>query len=248
VTDTHAHLDACAEPAVVLVQRAREAGVRRIVTIGTGIESCRAALGIAEANEGVSAALGVDPHHAAADDATRLDELRELLGHPRAVAVGETGLDQHHRFASLADQRRLFEAQLALAEELGKPVVVHSRDAEEETAAALEPFTGTVVLHCFSSPGLLPTALERSYYVSFAGNVTYPKAADLRDAAAAVPADRLLVETDAPYLAPQPVRGRPNEPAHVRHTLAAVADLRGIAPETLEAETDDNAARAFGWA
>ena len=121
---------------------------------------------------------------------------------------------------SLAEQRALLDDQLALAEELGLPVVIHSREAETETAAALEPFRGTVVLHCFSSPRLLETALERGYFVSFAGNVTYPKADDLRAAAARVPADRILAETDAPYLAPQPVRGRRNEPAHVVHTLA----------------------------
>jgi TatD DNase family protein len=241
VTDSHAHLDACEEPADVLVERARAAGVTRVVTIGTGIDSCRAALAISEAHDEVYAALGVDPHRAAAQDARRLDELRELLAHPKAVAV-----DTVRRFASLTDQRRLFDAQLALADELALPVVIHSREAEAETADALGGFRGRVILHCFSSPGLLPVALERGYYVSFAGNATYPKATELRETAAAVPRDRILVETDSPYLSPQPVRGRPNEPAHVVHTVAALAEARGEEPELLARATHENAAAAFG--
>ncbi len=246
MTDSHAHLDACEEPADVLVERARAEGVTRVVTIGTGIDSCRAALAISEAHDEVYAALGIDPHRAAEPDAHRLDELRELLAHPKAVAVGETGLDTVRRFASLADQRRLFDAQLALADELSLPVVIHSREAEAETADALEGFRGNVILHCFSSPGLLPVALERGYYVSFAGNATYPKATELREAAAAVPRDRILVETDSPYLSPQPVRGKRNEPAHVVHTVAALAEARGEEPELLARTTHDNASAAFG--
>ena len=137
------------------------------------------------------------------------------------------------------------DAQLGLADELDLPVVIHSREADEETAIALAPFRGTVVLHCFSSPGLLPTALERGYYVSFAGNVTYPGAHDLREAAAAVPADRLLVETDSTYLAPQPLRGRPNEPAHVAVIVDELAAARGEDPGELGRRTHDNAAAAF---
>jgi TatD DNase family protein len=245
VTDSHAHLDACADPPEQVIERARAAGVRRIVTIGTGIDSCRRALAIAEQEDGVFAALGVDPHQASGPEAGRLAELEELLDHERAVAVGETGLDNFHQHAELRDQRRLFEAQLELAERLGKPVVIHSRDADTETAAALVGFEGTVVLHCFSSPALLRPALERGYYVSFAGNVTYPKAADLREAAAEVPADRLLAETDSPYLAPQPLRGRRNEPAHVVHTVAVLADVRGEDVGDLSARLDANAGAAF---
>jgi TatD DNase family protein len=245
VTDSHAHLDACEEPVSELVERAHAAGVTRIVTIGTGIESCRAALVLAEQNQGVYAALGIDPHRAATTDAERLDELRELLAHPKAVAVGEAGLDNMRQFASAAEQRRLFEAELALADELELPVVVHSREAAADTAEALSSFPGTVILHCFSSPDLLAPALERGYYVSFAGNATYPKAAELREAAAAVPGDRILVETDSPYLSPQPVRGRRNEPAHVVHTIATLAEVRGEAPGTLAALTHANASAAF---
>jgi TatD DNase family protein len=245
VIDTHAHLDASADGAAAVIERARAEGVTRIVAIGSGIESCRHALTLAEQNDGVYAALGIHPHQAAGEEAARLPELTELLGHERAVAVGETGLDFFRDYAPHAEQLALFERQLELAGDLGKPVVVHSRAADGETARALERFGGTVVLHCFSSPELLPVALERGYYVSFAGNVTYPKAEDLRAAAAAVPADRILAETDTPYLAPQPVRGRENEPANVVHTLAVLADARGEEPEELEARIEANAATAF---
>jgi TatD DNase family protein len=245
VIDTHAHLDACAEPPDLLVARAREAGVRRILAVATGLDSGRHALELAARHDGVFAVLGVHPHHTAGPDASRLDELRELLESEGAVAVGEIGLDFYRDYAPRDRQRALFRAQLELAEELGKPVVVHTRAAEEETAALLEDYRGTVVLHCFTSPALLPVALERRYYVSFAGNVTYPKATELREAVAAVPADRILAETDAPYLAPQPRRGRPNEPANVVHTLATLAEVRGDDPTELERQIDANAAAAF---
>jgi len=244
VTDSHAHLDACEEPGAV-VERAAAAGVTRIVTIGTGIESCRAALALADEHDGVFAALGIDPHQAATKEAARLDHLRELLSHSKAVAVGETGLDNVKLYATPSEQRRLFDAQLALASGLDLPVVVHSREAAADTASALEGFVGPVILHCFSSPDLLPAALERGYYVSFAGNVTYPKAGDLRAAAAEVPQNRILVETDSPYLSPQPVRGRPNEPAHVVHTVAALALVRGEEQDELATATHANAAAAF---
>jgi len=246
VIDTHAHLDACAEPADDLVSRAREAGVRRIVSVGTGIDSCRETLEIAARHEGVFAALGIHPHEAGEPDADRLGELRELLADKRAVAVGETGLDFYRDYAPHDRQRELFERQLELAAELGKTVVVHTRAASDETAAALAPFGGTVVLHCFSAPELLGVALDRGYYVSFAGNVTYPKAEELRDAARAVPSERLLAETDSPYLAPQPRRGRPNEPANLVHTVAALAEARGEDTAELAAQIEANASAAFG--
>ena len=245
MTDTHAHLDACAEPAEALVARARAAGVERIVSVGSGLDSCRTTLAIAAREHGVFAALGIHPHQAGDDDAGRLDELRELLGDERAVAVGETGLDFYRDYAPHDRQRELFARQVELAAELGKAVVVHTRAASDETAEALEGFEGTVVLHCFSAPELLPVALERGYYVSFAGNVTFPNASELRVAASQVPADRILAETDSPYLAPRPVRGRPNEPAHVMHTLAALAGARGEDPAELEARIEANASAAF---
>ena len=243
--DTHAHLDACADRPAALLRRARDAGVERVITIGTGIESSRAAVALADRHDEVYAVLGIDPHQAGSADAARLDELRELFTSERAVAVGETGLDFFRDHAPRDRQRALFEGQLALAAELGKPVVIHNRDADRDTADVLAAFDGTVVLHCFSSPGLLEPALERGYYVSFAGNVTYPKADALRAAAKRVPPDRILAETDSPYLAPQPRRGRPNEPAHVVHTVAALAKARGEDPNELGERIDANATAAF---
>jgi TatD DNase family protein len=246
VIDTHAHLEACADPPNEVVERARAAGVRRILAVGSTIETCRGTLASAEAEDGVFAILGIHPHEAEREGG-RLDELRGLLDHPRAVAVGETGLDFYRDRAPRDRQLEVFQAELDLAAELGKAVVIHTRAADDDTAEALAGFPGTVVLHCFSSPALLPVALERGYYVSFAGNVSFPNASELRLAATQVPADRLLAETDSPYLAPQPVRGRPNEPAYVMHTLAALAAARGVAkPAELEAQIEANAAAAFG--
>jgi TatD DNase family protein len=241
VIDTHAHLDALEDPAGA-VARARAAGVERIVSIGTGLASTRATLAIAEAEPGVAVAAGVHPHQAA--DGEPVDRLLD----DRIVAVGEIGLDYFRDYAPRDEQRRVFTAQLRLAAEHGKPVIVHSRAADDETAELLAEFGGTVVLHCFSSPELLPVALDRGYYVSFAGNVTYPKAADLREAARAVPAERILAETDSPYLAPQPVRGKRNEPAYVVHTVASLAEARGEDPAELGRRIDENAAAAFGLA
>jgi TatD DNase family protein len=244
--DTHAHLDGCEEPAAFLVERARAVGVSRIVTVGTGIASCRAAVAIAAAEQGVSAAVGIDPHQAGGPEATRLEDLADLLEHPCVVAVGETGLDYFHDLAPREAQRALFDRQLEVAASSGLPVVIHTRDADADTAAALAPFPGTVILHCFSAPGLLQTAIERRYYVSFAGNVTYPKAVALREAAATVPADRILAETDSPFLSPQPLRGKRNEPANVLHTLAVLAQARAEEVGTLENLIDRNASAAFG--
>jgi TatD DNase family protein len=245
VIDTHAHLDGCEEPPEALLARAREAGVERVITVGSGIDSCRAALAIAGGERGVFAALGIHPHQAGGPEAGRLSELAELLGHERAVAVGETGLDFYRDWAPPDRQRSLFAAQLELAGEVGKPVVIHNRDADSETAAGLAGFDGTVILHCFSSPALLDVALERGYYLSFAGNVTYSSAEELREAARRVPADRILAETDSPYLAPVPRRGRPNEPANVVHTVAALAQTRGEDAAELAARIDVNATAAF---
>jgi TatD DNase family protein len=244
VIDTHAHLDALDDPDAA-VARAAAAGVDRILTVGTTVGGCRTALELADAHAGVFAILGIHPHEAASDG-DRLDELEPLLRHAKAVAVGETGLDFYRNISPPDRQRTVFEAELALADRLGKPVVVHTRAADADTLDVLESFGGTVVMHCFSSAALLPAALERGYYVSFAGNVTYPNASELRLAASRVPADRLLAETDSPYLAPQPVRGRPNEPAHVLHTLAGLAAARGEDQTELEARIDANATAAFG--
>ncbi len=244
--DTHAHLDALADDPADVVARAREAGVARILTVGTDPAGCRRALALAEEHEGVFAILGIHPHEAGTVEPAAVQEVRRLQAHPKAVAVGEIGLDHFRDYAPHDAQRRLFDAQLALAAEIGKPVVIHTRAADDDTRDALAGFEGTVVLHCFSSPHLLPLALERRWYVSFAGNATFPKATDLRLAATQVPADRILAETDSPDLAPQPVRGRPNEPAYVVHTLAALAAARGEEPAELEGRIERNAAECFG--
>ena len=243
--DTHAHLDAL-DDADGAVSRAWEAGVTRILTVGTTVGGCRTALDIAERHDGVFAILGLHPHEAGSADDRAVASVAELLQHPRAAAVGETGLDYFRDYAPRPLQRRLFEQLLGVAAGSGKPVVVHTRAADDDTLDVLADFDGPVVLHCFSSSGLLSAALERGYYVSFAGNVSYPKAAELRIAAARIPADRLLAETDSPYLSPQPVRGRPNEPANVVHTLAALADARDEDASELEARIDANATAVFG--
>ena len=244
--DTHAHLDACADPPETVLERARTAGVTRVVTVATAVEAGLDAIRLAADQTGVFVAAGVHPHEAEGPDAGRLDELRELLGDERVVAVGETGLDFFRDYADRGAQRRLFESHLGLASELQLPVVIHSRAAATETSELLAGFEGDVVLHCFSEPDLLPAALDRGYYLSFAGNVTYPRAEDLRQAAALVSDDRLLAETDCPYLSPQPVRGNPCEPAFVMHTLDELARVRRAPADELASRIDANATRVFG--
>jgi TatD DNase family protein len=243
VIDTHAHLG---EDADEVLTRARAAGVDRVVVVATTVAGARAALALAEAQEGVRVSLGIHPHEAGSATQADVEELRALLRHPKAVAVGETGLDHFRDYAPRGAQRWLFEAQLELAAESGKPVVIHTRAADDDTLELLSAHEGAVVLHCFSSPPLLGEASSRGWYVSFAGNVTYKNAYDLRLAARAVAADRLLAETDSPYLAPQPVRGRRNEPAFVVHTYAALAEARGIELTALVAQIDANADSVFG--
>jgi TatD DNase family protein len=243
--DAHAHLDACEPSAEELIRRARAAGVETVISVGTNIDSCRETVAIAERYEEVFAILGVHPLEAGGADAGRLDELEALLASARAVALGEIGLDYFRDRAPRPAQRELLNAQLELAVRLGKPVVIHTREADDDTAAALDGFPGTIVLHCFSSPALLDWALGRDCFISFAGNVTYPSAGELREAARLVPPERLLVESDCPFLAPQPERGRPNEPAFIAHTLAALAELLAEPLAELAARTAANARAAF---
>jgi TatD DNase family protein len=247
--DSHTHLDLCEGSEAELVERAVAAGVRRLLTVGTDGASCRKALAAAEAFPQVWAAVGRHPNYATGFDAADLAELKALAAHPRCAAIGETGLDFYRDYAPRADQERAFSAQIALARATGKPLVIHSRAAEADTLAQLaaEAQGVSVVMHCFSMPDRLEECLERGYAISFAGNVTYKSAGDLAQAAARVPDERLLVETDAPYLTPQPVRKHRNEPAFVAHTLAFLADLRGVAPAELGAVVEGTAARVFGW-
>jgi TatD DNase family protein len=244
VIDTHAHLDALDEPADA-VARAREAGVTRIISIGIDPGSWRNTLAIADEHEGVYVVAGLHPHEATADFDLR--ELKPVLDLPKVVGVGETGLDYYRDYAPRDAQAALFVAQLELAKERKLPVVIHNRAADEDTLSILKHrFDGTVVLHCFSSTGLLGPALEHGWYVSFAGNATYKNAEELRQAARAVPAHLILAETDCPYLAPEPVRGKTNEPAYVAHTVAALAEARGETAAELGLQIDANASAAFG--
>jgi TatD DNase family protein len=249
VVDTHCHLDACAAPEDELVERARAAGVERIATVGTDPDSIERALAAALAHGEVSAIVGRHPHAAEGFGQAELEEVERAAGDPCVRAIGETGLDYYRDLAPRDDQRRAFEAQLELARRLGLPVAIHTRAAEEDTFAILREHARdvTVILHCFSSPGRLAECVELGYLCSFAGNVTYPNATELQAAARDVPPELLLVETDSPYLAPQPVRGRANEPANVTLTARFVAEQRGVAYAELEQVVEDNAARVLRW-
>ena len=241
--DTHCHLDMCAEEAV------REHGLTRVATVGIDDESVERALEFAAEHDEVFAIVGRHPNSATGFEPGDLEPIRRAASHPKVVAIGETGLDYYRDYAPHDHQRRAFEAQIELARELGKPLVIHTRAAEDDTFAVLgDRAEGvTVVMHCFSAADRLDECVERGYMCSFAGNVTYPKATDLQDAATRVPDDLLLVETDAPFLAPQPVRGKQNAPANVVYTARRVAELRGASYEELERLVERNAARVFGW-
>jgi TatD DNase family protein len=232
------------------VAAAAEAGVEKIVTVGTNGESCRAALKAAEDFPQVYAAIGRHPNAATRFDDADLAELAALVAHPKCVAVGETGLDFYREGASRADQERAFRAQIGLARSVDKPLVIHTRDASDETLALLEAEARgvRVILHCFSMPERIDECLgHEDWWISFAGNVTYPKAEALRVAALRVPTNRLLVETDAPYLSPQAMRGKPNQPAHVAMTAQALAVERRVPYDELSAGIDASAAEVYGW-
>ena len=250
MVDTHCHLDHCEPSDAELVHRAREAGVERIATVGIDGPSIERALAAARAHAQVVAIVGRHPHETAGFADGDIEEVEAAAADPGARAIGETGLDYYRDRAPREDQLRAFVAQLELAARLGLPVAIHTRSAEDQTFAVLREHAGdlpAVILHCFSAPGRLEECVERGYLCSFAGNVTYPSARDLHAAARELPDELLLVETDAPYLSPQPVRGRPNEPANVTHTARHVAELRGVTYEDLERTVESNAARVLGW-
>ena len=255
--DSHAHIDGEEFDADrdEVVGRAREAGVRAILNVGTGDPnsgSLERAVWVAEKYEGVYAAAGVHPHDARLYDDAVEGRLADLLrGHTRVVALGEIGLDYHYEHSPREVQREVFARQLRLARGLSLPVIIHSREADAETLDILSAeYAGAPrggVMHCFGGgPALAEGALGLGFYISFAGNVTFKKADSLREVARSVPPERLLVETDCPYLAPVPHRGRRNEPAHVVATARFLADLRGVAPEELGRDTCDNFSRLFG--
>jgi TatD DNase family protein len=249
VIDSHTHLYLCEEPDAELVERAVAAGLTRMLTVGTNGASCRAALAAAEAFPQVFAAIGRHPNEARGFDGADLAELQALAAHPRCVAIGETGLDYYREDAPKEDQKRAFSAQIELARTTGTPLTIHTRNADDDTLAQLasEAAGLSVVIHCFSMPDRLEECVERGYMISFAGNVTYKSAADLAEAAREVPAERLLVETDAPYLTPQVVRKQRNQPAFVAHTAAFIAELRGVSTAELDSLVERNAERVFGW-
>jgi TatD DNase family protein len=249
VIDSHCHLDACEPPVADLIGRARAEGVTRIATVGTDGASIEHAIAAAEDHDEVVAIVGRHPHESTGFDGLAAEEIERAAAHPRVRAIGETGLDYYRDHAPRGDQRRAFEAQLELAARVGLPVVIHTRAAEDDTFAVLREHSDAVpavILHCFSAPARLEECVARGYVCSFAGNVTYPKATDLQDAARELPDELLLVETDSPYLAPQPVRGKPNEPANVTHTARFLAELRGVDYEELERIVEANAERVLG--
>jgi len=249
VIDSHTHLDSTPGTDAEIVAAAREAGVSRILTVGTGAESIRQARAAADAHDEVWFAAGHHPNHATGYGEQHTEELRELADHPRCLAIGETGLDFFRDAAPREDQERAFGAQIGLAREFGKPLVIHTRAAEDDTIATLarEAEGLEVILHCFSMPDRLDECLQHGLWISFAGNVTYPKARELAYAAERTPLDRILVETDAPYLTPQVVRKQRNQPAFVVHTARFIAERRAIAYEALEDAVHANSARLFGW-
>jgi len=256
VVDTHAHLGLCEPDDGELVAAAREAGLSRILTVGLGEDSNPGAVAAAEGHDEVFACVGRHPNGATGFDEAAAEAIEELCSRPGVVAVGETGLDFYRDRSDPEDQRRAFSAQIGIARRTGKPVVIHLRDRDGSEEAVTEAFNtlaeeaeGTdVILHCFSAgPDWVGQAAERGWYCSFAGNMTYPKAEPLREAAALVPSDRLLVETDSPFLAPQPVRGKPNQPANVVATAERLAEVRGVTYGELERTVEENASRVFGW-
>jgi TatD DNase family protein len=249
VIDSHTHLDSTPGSDAEIVAAASEAGVTRILTIGSDAESSRSAQAAAEAHEEVWFAVGHHPNHATGYSDRDTDELRELARHPRCAAIGETGLDYYRDTAPRADQERAFAAQIGLAHELAKPLVIHTRAADDDSIATLTRDARglDVILHCFSMPDRLDECLEQGWWISFAGNVTYPNARELAFAAERAPLDRILVETDAPYLTPQVVRKQRNQPAFVVHTARFIAERRGIAYDALEAAVHANSTRLFGW-
>jgi TatD DNase family protein len=253
--DSHTHLFLCEKPEDELVGAAREAGVGRMLNVGLGSESNPVVLAAAERHEGVYATAGCHPTCAGEFDRDLERAIAELAERDEVRAIGETGIDHYRETAGRAEQRRAFEAQIEIARSAGLPVVIHARDPEGETSATDEVFEildaradgVEVILHCFLAPWRVDDAIERGWHCSFSGIVTYPGSGDLRDAAAALPSELLLVETDAPYLAPQAVRGRPNEPAHVVETARAVAEVRGESYEQLDRLVEANAGSLFAW-
>ncbi len=254
--DSHTHLFLCERPEAEVVAAAAEAGVGRMLNVGLDAASNMSVIGAAERHESVFATVGCHPTEAAGFDDARAEEILRLATENEKVrAIGETGIDYYRETASRAEQHRAFEAQIDIARDLGLPIVIHARDPEGETEAVDDIFEildargdgVAVILHCFLAPWRVEDAIERGWFCSFSGIVTFPSAEELREAAAKLPDELVLVETDAPYLAPQPVRGKTNEPAHVVSTAEVVAEVRGVSYADLERTVEANARALFGW-
>ncbi len=257
--DSHAHLDSPRFDAdrQAVIERAKEAHVAVIVNVGTDLKSSQQAVGLAAEHDMIYAAVGMHPHHAKRLDGTALAGLRELAQHPKVVAVGEIGLDFYRDLSPRDVQQRAFRAQLAWAAKLGKPVIIHDRDAHKEVMSILadwatgqknSPLAGRMgVLHTFSGDSAMAEwAMDLGFYISISGPVTYRNARQLPKIVQSLPLDRLLVETDCPYLAPHPHRGKRNEPAYVRLVAERIATLRGIPLHSLAEATTANTRRLFG--
>jgi TatD DNase family protein len=252
LVDSHCHLDFpdFSDERDAVIARAVAAGVRRMVTISTRVRRFPSILEIAESHEEVYCSVGTHPHNAAEESDVTTEELVQLSRHPKVVAIGEAGLDYFYDRAPRDAQATGFRRHIAAARETGLPLVIHSRDADADMAAILEDETGKgafpFILHCFSSGrGLAETGVKLGGYVSFSGILTFKKSDELREIARNVPRDRLLVETDAPYLAPQPFRGKRNEPAYVAYTALVLAETIGVEAGELSAITTDNFFRLF---
>ncbi len=252
LVDSHCHLDFpdFGPELDAVVQRARSAGVGTMLTIGTRLSKFDGVRAIAERYEDIWCSVGVHPHEAAVEPLNEAKELIERAVHPRVIGIGEAGLDYYYEHSPRDDQVRNFRAHIAASRTMQLPLIVHARDADDDLCAILTEETAQGafpgLIHCFSSTAkLAKTALEIGFYISISGIVTFKKADELRTIAASVPLDRLLVETDAPYLAPMPHRGKRNEPAFVRNTAETVARIKGVDLATLEAATTDNFFRLF---
>ena len=256
MVDTHAHLGVCEPADGELVATARRTGVRRILTVGLDETSNREAIAAAEVHEEVFASVGRHPNSASGFDDAAAADIEGLAAHGLVRAIGETGLDYYRDSAPRDAQREAFVAQIGIARRTGLPLVIHlrdqpgTRDALDDAFAILsaEAEGVTVILHCCSvSPDRIGEAIERGWYCSFAGNVTYPKSDDLRETARLVPDELLLAETDSPFLAPQSVRGKPNQPANVVEVGELLASERGVSYGELEGMVEANAERVFKW-
>lgn len=252
LVDSHCHLDfpELAEDRAGVLARARAAGVERMVTISTRVRRFDEIRAIAETHDEVWCSVGTHPHNAAEEPDVTADELVRLAGHPKVVAIGEAGLDYFYDHAPREAQAAGFCTHIAAARQTGLPLVIHARDADDDIAAILTEETGKgafpFILHCFSSGrALAQTGVKLGGYVSFSGILTFPKSEELREIAKTVPPERMLVETDAPYLAPKPYRGKRNEPAYVAHTAAVLAETVGVSEDEIARITTENAFRIF---